>query len=161
GFIAREIRSAGYDPALTALLVPTLKGIREAGTDRIHVEWDRNENGVVNAAAADPDAESVRYSYDSANRQIVRTVNGVTTPLVTNVPPGGFTLEYRNDLLDEVNPNHPIVPTGSPAIVAALSRDLITSVILTLRVETKGVSPVSSYELTSRIAVRARVVDRL
>jgi prepilin-type N-terminal cleavage/methylation domain-containing protein len=155
GFIARDIRAAGYDPMLTALIVPTFKGIREAGADRIHIEWDRDESGVLDTAATDPDAESVRYSYDSATRRILRTVNGVTTPLVENVPPGGFSLRYFNLLGNE------ITTTGLPPLVGSLSRDLIASVRLTLRVETNGVTPVSSYVLASRISVRARIVDRL
>ena len=155
GFVAREVRSAGYDPLVTALLVPTMKGIREAGSDRIHIEWDRDDSGAIDAAAMDPDAESVRYSYDSATRRILRTVNGVTTPLVDNVPAGGFSLRYFDILGNEIS------TAGVPPLVAALSRDLIASVRLTLRVETTGVTPVSSYVLASRIAVRARIVDRL
>jgi prepilin-type N-terminal cleavage/methylation domain-containing protein len=155
GFIAREIRSAGYDPRLTALIVPTFKGIREAGADRIHVEWDRDESGALDGGATDPNAESVLYGYDSATRRILRTVGGVTTPLVDNVPPGGFSLRYFDLLGNE------ITTTGLPPLVAALSRDLIASVRLTVLVETTGVTPVSSYVLASRISVRARIVDRL
>ena len=155
GFIAREVRSAGYDPTLTALIVPTFKGIREAGADRIHVEWDRDDSGVLDATATDPNAESVLYSYDSATRRILRTVSGVSTPLVENVPPGGFSLRYFDLLGNEIS------TTGLPPLVAALSRDLIASVRLTLRVETTGVTPVASYVLASRISVRARIVDRL
>lgn len=153
GFIARDIRAAGYDPEATALTVATLKGIREAGDDLVHVEWDRDESGTIDASAVDPDAESVLYSYDAANRQIVRTVNGVTTPLLTNVPADGFALEYYN--VDGTK-------IGTAAgLVAAASRDDIASVTLTIRVETAGVTPAASYEMASRVAVRARIAFRL
>ena len=153
GFVARDIRAAGYDPLLTALTVATLTGIREAGDDSIHLEWDRNESGVIDSGAVDPNAESVRYGYDAANRQIVRTVNGVTTPLLGNVPPGGFSLRYFD--LDGV-----AIPTSS-GLVPAGSRDDIASVILTIRVDAVGVTPAASYEMASRVAVRARILDRL
>ena len=154
-FIAREIRAAGYDPRLTALLVPTLKGIREAKGDTIHLEWDRNGSGTIDTTAVDPDAESIRYSYDSANRAILRTVNGVTTTFVKNVPAGGFSLRYYNLLGTEI----PL--TGVPPIIAAVSRDLIVSVVLKIRVETSGVTPTVPFTMASRVAVRARIIDRL
>ena len=153
GFIARDIRAAGYDPFLTALSVATFTGIREAGDDSIHVEWDRNESGVLDSTAVDPNAESIRYSYDAAERQIVRTVSGVTIPLLKNVPPGGFSLRYFD--LDGAQ-----IPTSS-GFVPAGARDDIASVILTIRVDTAAVTPSASYEMASRVAVRARVMDRL
>ena len=154
-FIAREIRAAGYDPRLTALVVSTLKGIREAEGDTIHLEWDRDGSGTIDTTAVDPDAESIRYSYDSTNRAILRTVNGVTTTFVNNVPSGGFSLRYYNIAGNE------IPSAGVPPIIAAASRDLIVSVALKIRVETSGVTPAVPFTMASRVAVRARIIDRL
>ena len=155
GFLSREIRAAGYDPKLTALTTATLKGIREASSTVIHVEWDRDRSGAIQTTAVDPSAESVRYSYDSANQRILRTVNGVATTFVSNVPAGGFSLRYYNISGTE------IVPSGSPLVIAAASRDSIASVIVQIRVQTAGVTPVVPFTMASRAAVRARILSRL
>lgn len=154
-FIAREIRMAGYDPRVLALVAPGYKGIREAGATTLHLEWDANGNGVIDTGAGDPNAESVLYTYDSSNRTILRTVAGTTHVLVKKVPPGAFSFTYL-DLLGNSLPM-----TGSPAILAALSRDLIATIVLRIGVETASVSPSATFRATTRVAVRARILDRL
>jgi prepilin-type N-terminal cleavage/methylation domain-containing protein len=154
-FIAREIRMAGYDPRVLALVTPGFRGIREAGATVLHLEWDANGDGVIDAGAGDPNAESVLYTYHSGNRTILRSVAGATHVLVKNVPPGAFSFTYF-DLL-----GNPLVMTGSPPILAALQRDLVASIVLRLGVETASVTPVATFRAASRVAVRSRILDRL
>ncbi|MGH7819328.1 MAG: PilW family protein [Candidatus Binatia bacterium] len=155
GFMAREIRRAGYDPRLTALIVPGTKGISVARSDRILVEFDANQNGAIDADADDPGAESVLYSYDSANRRIVRTAGGAAETLITGVPPGGFTLEYF-DLL-----GNPLPLVGLPPALDFVQRDLIALVRINLRVEAVASSRPETLGLASRVTVRQRILDKL
>ena len=154
-FVSDEIRRAGYDPLLTALLVPGQKGIREARADRLWIEFDADEDGLLEPTAADPGAESVLYTYDATNRRILRTVDGVTQVLAEDVPPGGFSLEYFDVL------GNPLTLTGSPPILDAVKRDLVAFVRLKLRVTVQAVQTAGVLELASRITVRNRVLDRL
>lgn len=154
-FIAREIRMAGFDPEGTALVTIGFRGLREAGAERLHLEWDADEDGTIEAGAADPNAESVLYSYDSASGEIRRTVAGVTTTLVKRVPAGSFSFAYF-DLLGNA-----LAMTGSPAALSPASRDLVASVALRIGVSTTGVTPPSTFRAATRVAVRSRILERL
>jgi len=176
-FVSRELRLAGYDPGLAALTATGYKGIRYAGLQGIWIEFDRNGNGVIDANAADPSAESVIYSYDATNRQILRTVAGVSQPLAKNVPLGGFVFSYYDSSASTLTPGTTpslTVPAGYPAVPSAVSqalttqsmlssaqRDLVALVRVGVRVETTGITPPTSLRLAARITVPNRLLDRL
>ena len=172
-FMTREIRLAGYDPNQTAMTVSGTKGILDARSDFLWMQFDRDENGSIQTNATDPSAESVAYAYDSANQQIVRTVAGVTQTLIKNVPPGTFSFQYF-----DVNGNAVTLgsvslsaPSGLPSAIAsalaaeqaviATQRDQIALVRLSFQVQTVGLSPTVNLSLSSRVSVPARTTDRL
>jgi type II secretory pathway pseudopilin PulG len=155
GFVADEIRQAGEDPLLTALLISGQTGIRQARPDRIWIELDADGDGILETDNADPFAESILYAYDAPNRRILRTVAGVTQTLTDDVPPGGFDIEYFDVL------GNAIAFSGIPPILNAAERDLVAFVRLNLRVTAQGVHGPNVLELSSRITVRNRVLDRL
>lgn len=166
-FLSREIRQAGYDPRLTALVTAGGKGIREAGARALWIEWDANENGTIDATATDPLPESVLYAYDTGGQRILRTIDGVGETLVGNVPEGGFELEYFDVSGNPLPFTETIaVATGAggvtvttPALGAA-QRDLVAFVRLRLRMTALTTTP-STLGLSSRVTVRNRVLDRL
>ena len=172
-FMTREIRLAGYDPQQTAMTVSGTKGIIDARSDFLWIQFDRDENGTIQTSATDPTAESVAYAYDSANQQIVRTVAGVTQTLIKNVPAGTFSFQYF-----DINGNAVTLgslslsaPSGLPsAIVSAVAaeqaviatqRDQIALVRLSFQVQTVGLTPTVNLSLSSRVSVPARTTDRL
>jgi prepilin-type N-terminal cleavage/methylation domain-containing protein len=172
-FLTREIRLAGYDPGLTALVVPGQKGIVDARSDFLWIKFDRNEDGSIQTGASDPDAESVAYSYDAANRQILRTVAGVSTPLVDNVPPGSFTFQYFDIVGNQMTmgtvtfPSCPGLPTSvataasaEPGLTGA-QRDLVALIRVSVQVGTVGLTPSTNLPLSTRVSVPARTLDRL
>jgi prepilin-type N-terminal cleavage/methylation domain-containing protein len=158
GFLAAEIRQAGFDPRQSALLVTGSRGISEARGDSLLIQVDANRDGDIDLAAtdADPDgAESILYSYDATTREIIRTVADVSQVLFGNVPAGGFALSYFDVL------GNPLAPTGNPAALDAAQRDLVAFVRLDLRVNAVGVAPTTTFRTASRLTLRNRVLDRL
>jgi type IV pilus assembly protein PilW len=172
-FMTREIRLAGYDPKQTAMTVSGTKGIVDARSDFLWIQFDRDESGAIQTNATDPSAESVAYAYDSANQQIVRTVAGVTQTLIKNVPPGTFSFQYF-----DINGNAMTLgslsftaPSGLPSAIAsavgaeqavlASQRDQIALVRLSFQVQTVGLTPTVNLSLSSRVSVPARTTDRL
>ena len=172
-FMTREIRLAGYDPQHTAMTLSGTKGVVDARSDFLWVQFDRDENGSIQTNASDPSAESVAYAYDSANQQIVRTVAGVTQTLIKNVPPGTFSFQYF-----DINGNAMTLgtvaftaPSGLPSAIAstagaeqaviATQRDQIALVRLSFQVQTTGPKPTVNLTLASRVSVPARTMDRL
>jgi prepilin-type N-terminal cleavage/methylation domain-containing protein len=171
--ITREIRLAGYDPTATAMVVVGQKGIVDARGDFLWIRFDRNGDGTIDTNAADPDAESIVFSYDAANQQILRTVAGVSQPLVKNVPSGTFSFQYF-DILGNAMTMGTVAftsPSGLPTSVAASAasepavsaaqRDLIALVRVSLQVQTVGLTPALTLPLSARVTVPARTVDRL
>lgn len=154
-FIAREIRRAGSDPRLTALVLPGYKGLSEARSDRILVQYDKDADGVIDTSATDPDAESILYFYDASSQEIRRTVAGTTQTLVEDVPPSGFDLQYFTLLDVELE------PSGLPAILDAAARDLVTYVKINLRVVGDTNPWPTTLRLSSRVAIRSRILDKL
>jgi prepilin-type N-terminal cleavage/methylation domain-containing protein len=172
-FMTREIRLAGYDPQQTAMTVSGKKGIVDARSDFLWIQFDRNENGAIATDATDPSAESVAYAYDSANQQIVRNVAGVTQTLIKNVPPGTFSFQYFDESGNALTLGTVAftAPSGLPsAIISAVSaeqgviatqRDQIALVRVSFQVQTVGLTPSVNLTLSSRVSVPARTTDRL
>ncbi|MGH7858415.1 MAG: PilW family protein, partial [Candidatus Binatia bacterium] len=147
-FLATEIRQAGYDPRQSALVTAGSRGIREARAERLLIEFDANGNGTIDANAVDPNAESILYSYDATDRRIGRTVGGVDQTLVSNVPAGGFVLEYLDTL------GNVLTPAGIPAALAAAQRDLVASVRVSLRLDADGTNVPTQLRMRSRMTLR-------
>jgi prepilin-type N-terminal cleavage/methylation domain-containing protein len=158
-FMAREIRKAGYDPKMTALIVPGSKGVSEARSDRLAVQWDKSENGAIEPDATDPNPESVLYSYDSTDSQILRTVNGAAQTLIRNVPSGGLVFEYFDILGNQLTPIT-VVGQSSP-LLDAVQRDLIAFVRVRLQVQAVGTTRPTTLKQTARVTVRNRIIDKL
>ncbi|MBI2964192.1 MAG: prepilin-type N-terminal cleavage/methylation domain-containing protein [Deltaproteobacteria bacterium] len=178
-FISRELREAGYDPSAAALAAAGFKGIRYAGPNGIWIEFDQNGGGAIDPNAADPAAESVIYSYDATNQQILRTVAGVSQSLVKNVPAGSFAFQYYDAAGNALAmstaasltvPNgYPSVPSevaqaltaGGTQMVGDAGRDLIALARVSLQVQTVGTTPTTSLSLSARVSVPNRLLDRL
>jgi type IV pilus assembly protein PilW len=172
-FMTREIRLAGYDPKQTAMTVSGTKGVIDARSDFLWIQFDRNENGAIDASATDPSAESISYAYDAANQQILRTVAGVTQTLIKNVPAGSFAFQYfdaNGNALTLGNVSF-TAPSGLPSAIAsaasaeqgviATQRDQIALVRVAFQVQTVGLTPTVNLTLSSRVSVPARTMDRL
>ena len=84
--LTREIKLAGYDPAGTA--ITTSNGIPYSAL-QLQILADLNGDGDT----ADAD-EAVVYSYDSANKRILRATGGASNSLADNISAFGFS--YRD-----------------------------------------------------------------
>lgn len=185
-FLSHELREAAYDPSTTALTAAGFKGIRYAGPNGIWIEFDQNGSGAIDPNATDPAAESVVFSYDATNQQILRTVGGVSQTLVQNVPPGSFSFQYFDAAGAAADPPTPLVMNSSPSldplpsgypplpsvvsqaltaagtqVVSSGNRDSIALVRASLQVQTVGTNPTTSLSLSARITVPNRLLDRL
>jgi type II secretory pathway component PulJ len=90
-FMAREIRMAGYHPRPPCAGSP-FTAIVSGGPQQIRVQYDLNENGLLDAGPTA--SEDVTYQYNAGTQSIERVVGGVTTVLGTDVPADGFQLRY-------------------------------------------------------------------
>jgi len=90
-FMAREIRLAGYNPRCI-LAPPPVSAIVSAAPQQLRIQYDLNENGALDAGAAD--SEDVTYQYNNVAHTIERVCGGVTSTIATDVAPTGFTLKY-------------------------------------------------------------------
>ena len=90
-FMAREIRLAGYNPRCI-LAPPPVAAIVSAAPQQLRIQYDLNENGVLDATASA--SEDVTYQYNATAHTIERVVGGTTTDLATDVPSTGFALRY-------------------------------------------------------------------
>jgi prepilin-type N-terminal cleavage/methylation domain-containing protein len=90
-FMAREIRLAGYNPRCILTPAP-VAAIVSAGPQTLRIQYDLNENGALDAGAAD--SEDVTYQYNSTAQTIERVVGGVVTTLATDIPSAGFAIRY-------------------------------------------------------------------
>ena len=179
-FLTREVRNAGYDPRLTALPVAAAgyRGLRFAGPSAVWVVSDANQNGAIDYSAADPNAESIVYSYDSTNQRIMRTVGGVEQTLVANVPAGAFSFQYfdsaGNPLAFDTAASV-TMPSGAPSfpadvtqalaaqgqVLSPANRDLVALVRVGFQVQTVGLSPATNLALATRVTLPARMLDKL
>jgi len=179
-FLTREVRNAGYDPRLTALPAAAAgyRGLRFAGPSAVWMVWDANQDGAIDYNAADPNAESIVYSYDATNQRILRTVAGVEQTLAANVPAGAFSFQYfdsgGNPLAFDTAASVTI-PSGAPSFPADISqalaaqgqvlspanRDLVALVRVGFQVQTVGLSPATNLALATRVTLPARMLDKL
>ena len=88
--MAREIRMAGYNPR--CLNPSPVAAIVTGGPQRLRIQYDLNENGVLDGGAAA--SEDVLYDYDSATQSVRRTVGGQVSTLATDMPSSGFAFRY-------------------------------------------------------------------
>lgn len=110
--MALEIQMASYNPRLlrniwtdstscsgTAANV-NFRGIQVAEANRMIIEMDINDNGVIDGTTSNPN-EIIKYTYDTSNQYISRTTNCAPTDLpflgdvATNVD--GKTVLVVND----------------------------------------------------------------
>lgn len=89
-FMAREIRMAGYNPR--CLNPSPVTAVVAAGPQTLRVQYDLNENGVLDTSAAA--SEDVLYQYDTESRSLRRTVGGEAGVLAADVPAEGFRIRY-------------------------------------------------------------------
>ena len=90
-FMAREIRMAGYNPRCI-LTPPPVVALVAAAPQQLRIQYDLNENGVLDAGAAA--SEDVTYQYDPVLLKLQRVVGGTVTDFATDVPSAGFALKY-------------------------------------------------------------------
>ncbi|MHB8137500.1 MAG: PilW family protein [Smithellaceae bacterium] len=89
-FMATEIAMASFNPTLdlgvwstipTACInspIPTSKGIQDASANSILIAMDLNQDGAIVIA----DNEAIRYTYNSGNGTITRSVNCLDTETI-------------------------------------------------------------------------------
>jgi Tfp pilus assembly protein PilW len=115
-FMVRELSLTGYYPRCAAgaqwATVQTTTGIIAAGPQTLRVQYDLNENGAIETAAAA--SEDVTYQYDAATATVQRVVGGVASALSGDVPSTGFELKYYN-----CSPGSEIVGTGAGGALTA------------------------------------------
>jgi prepilin-type N-terminal cleavage/methylation domain-containing protein len=154
-FIAREIRMAGYDPTTNALSAAGATGIVEAGAQVLHLESDKNGDGMLDVAAVDPVAESILYTYDAASQRILRTVGGMSQIVARRVPQGAFSFAYFD--IDR----NPLPMEGSPPSLSASSRDAVALVQIRVGARSGSGPSAPTLEIASGAAIRARILERL
>ena len=80
-FMARELRLAGYYPRCTAGAqwgaVNATKGIIAAGPQTIRIQYDLDEDGVIDTAANS--SEDVIYQYDAVTSAVQRVASTVAS----------------------------------------------------------------------------------
>ena len=132
-FMVRELRLAGYYPRCTAGAqwgaVNATKGIIAAGPQTIRIQYDLNENGVIDTAANS--SEDVIYQYDAATSAVQRVEGGVTNELAGDVPATGFELKYFGDC----SAGAQIVGAGAGGALTAAQMLSVCRVSIKLQVE--------------------------
>ena len=147
-FMAYDIRMAGANPTGIWTQSGTCgAGLSVARVSELTIAYDgANAQPADGTISAD---EITRYSYDSANKRIVRTVNGVDQTLITNVPSGGLSFAYR------VGAN-PAATSGSPSQVTSGDCNKVTHIVINVRVQTTRGTAITNVDLASRVALRNR-----
>jgi len=97
--MAREIRLAGFNPRANCA-APPVNAIVAAAPQSLRIQYDLNENGVLDAGAAA--SEDVTYQYVVATQKLQRVVGGVATDLATDVATNNFALKYYDAALTEI-----------------------------------------------------------
>jgi len=150
-FMSADIRMAGANPAGTWSQSGTCgAGLSEAGSTSLKVTWDGANGdatyGTINGG------ETTKYSYDSTSKSILRTVNGVDTTLIKNVPSGGLSFQYYTA-------NGPVSLTGSPAQVPSSGTNNcnnVTYIKINVQVQTARGTTITTVPLSSYVALRNR-----
>ncbi|MGH7860437.1 MAG: PilW family protein [Candidatus Binatia bacterium] len=162
GFMAREIRHTGYDPLDSAFPDPAAPALPNPGAlvvaqqNAIAFRWDNDGDGTMEANATDPLPESVSYAYNAGTGQIVRTVNGVSQTLISNIPAGGLVFQYFN------RNGAPLTLSGNPAALTGAQMDTVAFVRVHVRVQADGTRTTPAIvEMSARAALRNRILDRL
>jgi hypothetical protein len=83
----------------------------------------------------------------------VRTVNGATSVLVPGVPNGAFSLAY-------LDPNGAVLPFSGGAL-SAFDRDRVRFVRIDVAVRGGAGESARTVRLSTRAALRNRILDRL
>ncbi|MGH7860473.1 MAG: hypothetical protein ACREQY_24345, partial [Candidatus Binatia bacterium] len=113
-----------------------------------------NNSGAIEPGASDPLPEVVTYARSSG--QIVRTVNGSTQTLISNVPDGGLRFQYYK------RDGTPIALGAPPAALTAAQRDSVAFVRVHIGVQVDGTRTTPAIvEMSARAALRNRILDRL
>jgi len=89
--MVREIRLAGLNPRCITT-PPPLSALVTAEPQRLRIQYDRNENGVLNTGASE--SEDVTYQYTPETLTLQRVAGDAASDLATNVPTDGFALKY-------------------------------------------------------------------
>ena len=133
-YIAREIRLTGYYPRCTAgaqwAAMNATHGILAAGPQTLHIQYDLNENGTIDAPAAN--SEDVTYQYDDVQHKVQRVVGGVTTDLATAVPSANFGFKYYN-----CSPGTEIVGGGAGGALTAAQMATVCRISIRFEVATE------------------------
>jgi prepilin-type N-terminal cleavage/methylation domain-containing protein len=163
GFMAHEIRQAGYDPAADpddprdGALVDGARGIFEARADRLTIMFDANGSGGL-LETTEVAGEIVQYRFDSGGSRILRTAgtNGQARTLVRNVPTNGFSLSYWGDENGDGVLDSTAMTIPGPGLSAA-QRDAVWLVVITIQVQNTGAdNTTTTSTLSSRVALRNR-----
>jgi type II secretory pathway component PulJ len=153
-YMAREIRLTGYYPRCTAgaqwAAINASHGILAAGPQTLHIQYDLNENGLIDAPAAN--SEDVTYQYDAVLHKVQRVVGGVTTDLATDVPSASFGFQYYN-----CSPGTEIVGGGAGGALTAAQ--MATVCRISIRFEAAPVTDVRTAQ-HARSTLRTNVLLR-
>jgi prepilin-type N-terminal cleavage/methylation domain-containing protein len=120
--MVREIRLAGFNPR--CISPSPVTGVVSAGPQSLRIQYDLNENGVLDTTATA--SEDVTYQYITATQKLQRVVGAVTTDLATDIAPAGFALKYYDAALTE------IVGTGGGGALTAAQCDAVRRVAIML-----------------------------
>jgi prepilin-type N-terminal cleavage/methylation domain-containing protein len=148
-FMANEIRMAGANPAGSWPQTGTCgAGLSSAQTSRLTISWD-GANGSPIDGTIDAN-ESITYRYDSANKRIWRTVNGVDTLLIRDAT--NLTFQYFKDSA---------AAAMSGGQVTSADCNGVTNVQVTVQVQTARATAVTNVNLGARVTLRNRVLAKL
>jgi prepilin-type N-terminal cleavage/methylation domain-containing protein len=139
--MAREIRLAGYNPHCILAPAP-VTAIVSAEPQTLRIQLDLNENGVLDAGAAD--SEDVTYQWNAATQTVQRIVGGAATDLATDVPAAGFALRYYQSSGVE------IVGSGAGGALTAAERAAVFRVSIMLQ-PTKLADVRSTVDVTANL----------
>ncbi len=89
--MAREIRLAGLNPRCITT-PPPVTALVTAEPQRLRIQYDRNENGILDTGASA--SEDVTYQYVTDTLTLQRITGDTTSDLATNVPTDGFEIKY-------------------------------------------------------------------
>jgi type II secretory pathway component PulJ len=154
-FMTREIRLAGYAPlppcpgAPAPGALPAGFGIVSGGTLSLRIQYDLNEDGVIQTGAAA--SEDVTYQYVAATHTLQRVVGGVASDVVTDLPEGAFQFRYYDSINTEIVPGAGGLTAGQMASVYRVGIRLEPSKVADTRITTQG-----HASLWTNVGIRSR-----
>ena len=152
-FMTREIRLAGYAPLPpcpgSAGGLPAGFGIVSGGTTSLHIQYDLNEDGIIQAGAAA--SEDVTYQYVAATQTVQRVVGGVASDVATDVPDGAFQFRYYDSINTEIVPGVGGLTAGQMAAVYRVGIRLEPSKVPDTRITTQA-----RASLWTNVGIRSR-----